>query len=307
MMSGTRAWLIAGVAAALVLIGCGGGKAAPPKDDAADIDTSAVPPPNASDGSLDGSADLPFSSAEVGHSDARVEAARDLAIEATPPSGTGTCLPGATALDCQRCGSANVAVCPQACPAVDCSVSPAPAECTTVCKTCCICIQAYANDYVWTGPNSPIPCSTFCSDTYSHWLDLMADPAMTACAAPGDCTVVGGQPPMDPCNGGVAIGGCGVAANAAAYQASAAPALEAQYPQQCPGASKAYDCGPGHATCLQGRCVMEGWGCCFGCNRDSGPLTPADAGPNASDSRGLAPLDSAGPPPPDVGELSIDK
>jgi hypothetical protein len=284
-------------------VGCSGGGASPlPGNDTTGIDALEGAP---SSSSRDGSVDLPLSSPDGDQSDARVDGARDLVIEAAQPS--GTCLPGATALDCQRCGSGNVAVCLQACPAVDCSVSPAPAECTTVCKTCCICAEVYAGDYVWTTPHSPVPCGTLCSDTYARWLQLMADPAMTACTAPGDCTVVGGQPPMDPCNGSVAIGGCGVAANAVAYQASAALALEAEYPQQCPGAAKAYDCGPGHATCFEGKCVIQGWGCCFGCNIvDAGHPAPADTGLDASDARSLAPPDGGGPAPVDAGGSSID-
>lgn len=123
----------------------------------------------------------------------------------------------------------------------------------------------------------------------------MADPSMTACTTSNDCTVVGGQPRIDPCNGGVAIGGCGVAANAVVYQASDAPALETQYPEQCPLAPKAYDCGPGSATCSQSKCVIQGWGCCFGCSRDGGLSMPVDAAvQDAPDDRGESPLDGAG-------------
>ena len=101
------------------------------------------------------------------------------------------------------------------------------------------------------------------------------------------------QPPTDPCNGRVAIAGCGVAVNLAAYQASDGPALEAQYPQQCSAAPKAFDCGPGHATCSQGRCVIEGFGCCVGC---SPPPSPADA----------AASEVGGPASADVGLSSLD-
>ena len=273
--------------AGLVLLGCGGNESAPrSQGDAAggamDVDTSSPSP------SLDSSPDLPTSSPEVGKPEV-LDATRDT----TPEVAAGTCLRGATALECQRCGSASAA-CSQACPAVDCNVSPAPAECTTVCKTCCSCGLAYANTYFWTSSYSAIPCSTDCSDTYARWLALMAEPAMTACTGASDCTVVGGQPSMDPCNGGVAIGGCGVAANAAAYQASAAPALEAQYPVQCL-APKAYDCGPGHATCSQGKCVIQGWGCCFGCSLGGDPSTPVDAAiQDAPADKGTSPLDSGG-------------
>jgi len=113
--------------------------------------------------------------------------------------------------------------------------------------------------------------------------------------------VVGGQPRTDPCNGRVAIGGCGVAVNAAAYQASDGPALEQQYPQQCSAAPRAFDCGPGYPTCTQGKCVIQGFGCCFGCSFDGGTVAPADAairdaldvGGAASVDVGVSPLDGS--------------
>jgi hypothetical protein len=101
---------------------------------------------------------------------------------------------------------------------------------------------------------------------------------------------------MDPCNGGVAIGGCGVAANAAAYQASAAPPWKRNIFSNVPTAPKAYDCGLGYATCSQGKCVIESWGCCFGCTRDGGGLfTPVDASQDASNGGGPASLDGGDP------------
>ena len=278
----------------LILIGCDGGGAPPQKSDAADVEIRIDTLVISSSDIPDASFELPFSTAEVGRSDVLFDTVPDIALEAVSPTGGGACLPGATALDCQRCGSASSA-CSQACPAVDCRVSPAPAECTTVCTTCCTCGLAYSNTYFWTGQYSNIPCSTVCSDNYARWLQLMADPAMTACTTSGDCTVVGGQSRMDPCNGGVAIGGCGVAANAAAYQASAAPPLEKQYFQQCPHAPKAYDCGLGYATCSQGKCVIENWACCFGCTHDGGLFTPVDASQDAANGGGPASLDGGGP------------
>ena len=60
-----------------------------------------------------------------------------------------------------------------------------------------------------------------------------------------------------------------MAANAAAYRASPASALESQFAASCPD-SRAFDCGPGHVACTDGKCTMAGWGCCMGCSRDAG-------------------------------------
>jgi len=84
---------------------------------------------------------------------------------------------------------------------------------------------------------------------------------------------------MDPCNGHSTIGYCGKAANAAAYRASPASNLETEFAATCTD-HEAHDCGPGVATCTNGKCTMEGWACCH-CPPDAGrpdaPLT-ADGG-----------------------------
>jgi hypothetical protein len=177
--------------------------------------------------------------------------------------GPGTCLAGATELDCQRCGAPGSG-CERACPSVDCSVYPPAPECTSLCgkDTCCACTPSFGNEYLWLRPQSAIVCGTPCSDMYARWQASMAEPAMKACTSPADCTLVGGQPSLDPCNGHSTVGGCGVPANAAAYQGSPAAALEIQYFNQCPRATMAFDCGLGSATCLQGRCVVYGFACC---------------------------------------------
>ena len=72
----------------------------------------------------------------------------------------------------------------------------------------------------------------------------------------------------DPCNSHSTIGYCGEAANADAYHASPAASLETEFAAKCTGHS-GFDCGPGHATGSNGRCVIGGFGCCFGCNRDA--------------------------------------
>jgi hypothetical protein len=113
----------------------------------------------------------------------------------------------------------------------------------------------------------------------SRWDAYLADPAMVACTTRSDCIVVGGQPAMDPCNGHSTIGYCGKAANAAAYRASPASNLETEFAATCTD-HEAHDCGPGVATCTNGKCTMEGWACCH-CPPDAGrpdaPLT-ADGG-----------------------------
>lgn len=92
---------------------------------------------------------------------------------------------------------------------------------------------------------------------------------------------------MDPCNGYSTIGYCGVAANAAAYRASPAANLETEFASSCQDHT-GYDCGPGHATCTNGMCTVQGWGCCL-CQPDAGnpvkpdaPLTSNDGGSEAS-------------------------
>lgn len=73
---------------------------------------------------------------------------------APPPEvpGAGACLPGATELDCIRCGTpADLGTCPRACPRVDCLTSPDAPECGAVCAdhACCSCgSQAGADQWL---------------------------------------------------------------------------------------------------------------------------------------------------------------
>lgn len=116
-----------------------------------------------------------------------------------------------------------------------------------------------------TGASS---CGMTCADMLSQWTAYLSDPAMVACATSSDCIVVGGQPETDPCNGYSTIGYCGEAANEAGYRASPAASLELEFAMKCTG-HIGYDCGPGHTTCSNGRCVIAGFSCCFGCSRDA--------------------------------------
>jgi hypothetical protein len=100
-----------------------------------------------------------------------------------------------------------------------------------------------------------------CNDMLASWEAYLADPAMVACVTPGDCVVVGGQPALDPCNGHSTIGYCGRAANAAAYRASPAASLETEFAAGCPG-HIGFDCGPGYATCTNGKCTIAGFSAC---------------------------------------------
>ena len=134
----------------------------------------------------------------------------------------------------------------------------------------------------------------------SRWEAYLADPAIVACTTSDDCTVVGGQPAMDPCNGHSTIGYCGMAANAATYRASPAASLETAFAATCTG-HIGYDCGPGYATCTNGKCTIAGFACCFGCNRDAAapekpdaPFTPYDAHGEAGNGGGEAGGEEAG-------------
>jgi hypothetical protein len=183
-----------------------------------------------------------------------------------------TCLPGASDSDCQLCGPILPSDCSQVCPAVDCSNYPVPAECTAICggATCCTCNRVANDIYYWQPPQLPPQCGSSCTDMLSRWDSTLQDPALVTCASPSDCTVVGGPPITDPCNGHSTIGACGVAVNAVAYLASPAASLESRFvTASCPN-HMAYDCGPGHATCSDGKCVIAGFGCCGGCSPDGG-------------------------------------
>jgi hypothetical protein len=182
-----------------------------------------------------------------------------------------TCLPGASDSDCQLCGPTLPSDCTQVCPSVDCSVYPVPSECSGVCSgaTCCTCNRLSGDIYYWQLPQLPPQCGSACSDMLARWESYLADPGMVACSSASDCTVVGGQPSMDFCNCHTAIGYCGKAANAATYHASPAANLETEFASTCTGHA-ACDCGPGYATCTNGKCTIAGFGCCFGCGTDAG-------------------------------------
>ena len=125
-------------------------------------------------------------------------------------------------------------------------------------------------------PNPDVPAAApSCAEMVERWQGYLADPAMIACSSAADCTVVGGQPLQDPCNGHSTIGYCGSAANAAAYRASPASKLETDFAATCPN-HIGYDCGPGYAACTDGMCTIAGFGCCFGCNRDAAIPEPPD-------------------------------
>ena len=137
-------------------------------------------------------------------------------------------------------------------------------------------VPAFDGSMAATAPGdtaADLAVSNSCSTMISRWQDYLADSAMVACAAANDCIVVGGQPTTDPCNGYDSIGYCGQAANGAAYRASPAASLETAFAANCKNHT-GYDCGPGHATCANGKCTMLGWGCCL-CRPDGGSnLTP---------------------------------
>jgi len=181
-----------------------------------------------------------------------------------------TCLEGASESDCQLCGATLPSECSQVCPAVDCSTYPPPAACAPLCAgaACCTCERVAGDIYDWQTPQVAPQCGTNCTDMLARWNSYLTAPAMSACHQASDCIVVGGQPSLDPCNGHSAIGYCGVAANAAAYQASPAAGLETAFAATCRD-HVAFDCGPGYATCTSGKCVIEGWACCM-CQPDGG-------------------------------------
>jgi hypothetical protein len=173
----------------------------------------------------------------------------------------GSCPPGATAADCQLCGPDLSGTCQRACPKVDCSVYPVPAECAAVCAgaTCCECQLSFGNEYFWRSPLGPPQCGTACSDIVSKWTGYMADSSLTACTIASDCIVVGG--PSSSLGGcGSSMGGCGRGANAAAYRASPAATLESQFRSSCKQGFNACDCGGSFPECVGGTCTV-GWRC----------------------------------------------
>ena len=201
------------------------------------------------------------------------DTAADRSSSTPPPDGeapaTGSCLPGATAEDCQRCeyGLDN---CKRACPKVDCNVFPVPAACAPFCggDGCCECRRDVGTEWWWRPPRLAIACGTACGATRAAWQALLKDPRMTACTADADCAAVGGPSPAT-CNCAPAIGGCFQVANAAAYQSLGAAALEAQYQASCPNEPRICDCAPNVPGCQNGTCVIKKMNCC---------LCPPDAG-----------------------------
>jgi hypothetical protein len=179
------------------------------------------------------------------------------------------CSPGVDPADCQLCQRDLPASCERACPKVDCSVYPPPAECEAVCAggKCCECRSSVGREYTWQQPQPAITCGTQCDDLVARWKALVSPASLTTCAVDADCVVVGGS---GSCNCASAISGCGKAVNRAAYQASGASDLELTFNQSCPNAARVCDCGLPSAGCSSGQCVLTGY---RGCSipPDSGP------------------------------------
>jgi hypothetical protein len=188
----------------------------------------------------------------------------------TEPDTRPGCPPGATAEDCQLCAYGGE-TCKRACPKVDCSVFPPPAECAPFCGSadCCECRREIGNEYWWRPPQRPITCGTSCTGARAAWAALMRDPRMIACKVDQDCAQAGGPSPPS-CDCRPAIGGaCFQAVNASAYQSLGAAAIEQQYLASCSDAPRICDCAPGVPGCVNGACVTKQLFCC-NCPADAG-------------------------------------
>jgi hypothetical protein len=174
------------------------------------------------------------------------------------------CSRGATLADCQLCQADVPASCERACPKVDCSVYPPPAECEPICAggTCCECQRSFGNEYFWRSPQVPIKCGTSCTDMLSRWKTVVSQPSLTVCTVDSDCAAVGGA---GTCGCAPSLSGCGKAVNRAAYQASDGPTIESTFRQSCTNPFLICDCGPAYVGCSAGQCVITGLGCCMGC------------------------------------------
>ncbi len=170
------------------------------------------------------------------------------------------CSRGATLADCQLCQGDVPAICERACPKVDCSVYPPPAECEPICAggTCCECQPSLGNEYSWRTPQVSIQCGTSCTDVVSKWNALVSQPSLTACTVDSDCAAVGGT---GSCSCVRSLSGCGKAVNLAAYQATDGPAIESAFQQGCENTLATCDCGPAYVGCRAGQCVVTGYGC----------------------------------------------
>lgn len=245
-------------------------------------DSLAEPPgSSATDASAEASPDA--AATEPGSPDAQADASTSLSTDASvdspdvpaarPDSDAGLCLPGATQADCDLCREKVWSIdCPRACPKVDCSQYPVPAECAEVCAgaPCCSCKQpsAGSDDYrVWT--MAQVLCGTECSGLRAKYKKVWADPRMTACTTPSDCSFIGAA--FD-CDAVYSLTDCGLAGNWAAYNASEAPALERQFKTAGCKDKGMSDCGgPGQVDCVEGLCTVTAWSSdCSAPPRDAG-------------------------------------
>lgn len=181
----------------------------------------------------------------------------DVLADASEPA--GTCLPGATAADCARCeyGLQN---CTKACPKVDCSAYPTPAECAGYCanEPCCQCVLFMGNEHWWRQPEER-KCTTACEDLKQRYSALLATPAATACEVKEDCLLLF---PFSRCDGSASLGYVfNQPVNAKYYQDSGAKELERQFRENCQ-LETMYDGGPVTLICINKQCrVMHERGC----------------------------------------------
>jgi hypothetical protein len=176
-----------------------------------------------------------------------------------------SCSPGVDPLDCQLCQGDLPAWCGRACPKVDCSVYPPPAECAAVCAgaSCCSCQRSFGNEYFWRAAAAP-KCGTVCTDLVAKWNAAIAGPAFTACTADSDCVAVGGG---GSCQCVASLSGCGKAVNRTAYQSSGAGAIALEFFPTCDATPSTWacDCGLPIVGCKSGQCVITGYvGCSIG-------------------------------------------
>jgi hypothetical protein len=186
-----------------------------------------------------------------------LETPADAGVADAPPPDAAPCLPGASTADCQKC-TYGAAACDVACPPSGTVIPwPEPAAYQHACSvhTCCSC-------QLDTWQAAPLACETECTALSRIWRDIVAKPAVVACARREDCQWVEGAGTCD-CAPSIS-GDCAFAVNLAAYQASGAPQVAASFHGSSCTMLGICDCGPPQGLdCIDGVCRIASFASCF--------------------------------------------
>lgn len=195
------------------------------------------------------------------------DAGRDaLGLAECGPADASLCLPGATAEQCDACGTTPPPGCTLACPW---EVLSWPWKCgyQESCagddRQCCQCIPEH---HEWE-QGGQLPCQSECEGRMRAWYALVA--ANDSCESGADCIMLGGR--AYTCNCTPQLGGGGIGVNRALYEAAGGPAMEAEIEAAGCTPSICDSAPPENLGCVDGRCQVRQRSCLDALRPDAAP------------------------------------